>query len=218
MPAGQTIGLDQLSQYFHLPINDVAKELGVCATVLKKICRKNGIPRWPHRKIKSLDKMISSLEAAQAKNPEDGERIKQEIVALKSKKSFLMHNPNALASVKPAQMKRHLHRDQDSQAHAAAGAEAYSAPEVLDDLVRAGQSMINSLAAALYVQMVHPPIPHPLRMAVPPQPYSFAPMPQQESQWSPSDSRPSAFSRVRAVPPPSGTFEAPPCTTRTSSG
>ena len=29
------IGLDVLSQYFHLPINSVAKELGVCATVLK---------------------------------------------------------------------------------------------------------------------------------------------------------------------------------------
>jgi hypothetical protein len=51
MPLAQTIGLETLSKYFHLPINDVAKELGVCATVLKKICRKNGIPRWPHRKV-----------------------------------------------------------------------------------------------------------------------------------------------------------------------
>jgi len=49
------IGFEELAPYFHLPINQVSKELGICATVLKKICRKNGIPRWPHRKIKSLD-------------------------------------------------------------------------------------------------------------------------------------------------------------------
>lgn len=50
-PVAQSMSLEHLSRYFHLPINDVAKELGVCATVLKKICRRNGIPRWPHRKV-----------------------------------------------------------------------------------------------------------------------------------------------------------------------
>ena len=51
MPPSQAITRDQLREYFHLPINEVAKRLGVCATVLKKICRKNGVPRWPHRKV-----------------------------------------------------------------------------------------------------------------------------------------------------------------------
>eukprot|EP00026_Physarum_polycephalum_P006515 Phypoly_transcript_06560.p1 GENE.Phypoly_transcript_06560~~Phypoly_transcript_06560.p1 ORF type:complete len:420 (+),score=103.31 Phypoly_transcript_06560:282-1541(+) len=105
MPLAQTIGLETLSKYFHLPINDVAKELGVCATVLKKICRKNGIPRWPHRKIKSLDKMIMTLEVSVAKNPEDGERIRHEIHTLKNKKMFLMKNPNVLATKAPSMKK-----------------------------------------------------------------------------------------------------------------
>lgn len=96
MPLTQTIGLEQLSEYFHMPINEVAKDLGVCATVLKKICRRNGIPRWPHRKIKSLDKMIKTLETTIAKKPEDEERIKQEIATLRNKKMFLMKNPNVL--------------------------------------------------------------------------------------------------------------------------
>jgi len=96
MPVAQSIGLEQLSEYFHLPINDVAKELGICATVLKKICRRNGIPRWPHRKIKSIDKRIRSLETSVAKNPDEEERIKQEISTLRSKKIFLMKNPNVL--------------------------------------------------------------------------------------------------------------------------
>lgn len=30
----------------------------VCATVLKKICRKSGIPRWPHRKVRLFVKSI----------------------------------------------------------------------------------------------------------------------------------------------------------------
>ena len=80
-----------------MPINEVAKDLGVCATVLKKICRRNGIPRWPHRKIKSLDKMIKTLETTIAKKPEDEERIKQEIATLRNKKMFLMKNPNVLS-------------------------------------------------------------------------------------------------------------------------
>jgi hypothetical protein len=50
-PTQHGIGFEELAEYFHLPITQVSKELGVCATVLKKICRKNGIPRWPHRKV-----------------------------------------------------------------------------------------------------------------------------------------------------------------------
>eukprot|EP01132_Coremiostelium_polycephalum_P007585 gene7585-9326_t len=99
MPQTATIGFEQLSKYFHLPINDVAKELGICATMLKKICRRNGIPRWPHRKIKSLNKMIENLEQSLQNNPSEAEDcIKQEISILKSKKTLIMKNPSILAS------------------------------------------------------------------------------------------------------------------------
>jgi len=151
MPLGQSIGLDLLAKYFHLPINDVAKELGVCATVLKKICRKNGIPRWPHRKIKSLDKMVSTLEVAVAKNPEDSERIKQEIVALRSKKEFLMQNPNVLAAVKPATSKKSAknvsNNDDDSS----------DDQNVLDPT-----TAVHPMAAALFTQLSYPMIPTPI--------------------------------------------------------
>lgn len=40
-----------LSKYFHLPIVDAAKELGMCTTMLKKLCRRCGISRWPYRKV-----------------------------------------------------------------------------------------------------------------------------------------------------------------------
>lgn len=40
-----------LTKYFHLPINVAGKAIGICPTVLKKICRKHGLQRWPHRKV-----------------------------------------------------------------------------------------------------------------------------------------------------------------------
>ena len=43
---------EELCKRFHLPIAQVAQELGVCATVLKKKCRQHGIPRWPFRKVR----------------------------------------------------------------------------------------------------------------------------------------------------------------------
>jgi len=99
MPPSKNISFDELSKYFHLPINQVAKELGVCATILKKICRKNGIPRWPHRKIKSLDKMIANLEVNLSKNRNgEEEDLNHEVELLRTKKNEIMRNPDILVS------------------------------------------------------------------------------------------------------------------------
>ena len=86
---------EELSRYFHMPINDVSSELGICATLLKKICRKHGIKRWPHRKIKSLDNMIEAFERlAEMSGPEDLNTITNDIRELKKKRDFLLKNPN----------------------------------------------------------------------------------------------------------------------------
>ena len=50
-PKGQT-SIEKLAKHFHLPINAAGRELGICPTVLKKICRKHGLTRWPHRKVR----------------------------------------------------------------------------------------------------------------------------------------------------------------------
>lgn len=54
--------LEEISQYFSLPVTQAAKELGVCTTVLKKVCRRHGINRWPQRKLTSLNKSLKNIQ------------------------------------------------------------------------------------------------------------------------------------------------------------
>ena len=54
--------LEELSKYFHLPEKSVAKELGICLTSLKKLCRSYGITRWPFRKLKSLERTMKKVQ------------------------------------------------------------------------------------------------------------------------------------------------------------
>ncbi|TMW58347.1 hypothetical protein Poli38472_009906 [Pythium oligandrum] len=73
----------------------VAKELGVCITLMKKICRRNGLVRWPHRRIRSLVNRITSLQviAANASGAEK-KRFASQISALREELSSVIQNPN----------------------------------------------------------------------------------------------------------------------------
>jgi len=86
--------LKQLSEYFQYPINEAAEKLGICATVLKKICRKNGVSRWPHRKIKSIDTMIDSVKEVMDTHPESVSSLGIDLDELYKKRQYLLDNPN----------------------------------------------------------------------------------------------------------------------------
>lgn len=58
----RVLTFELVSQYFYMPITQAARELNVGLTVLKKKCRELGIPRWPHRKLKSLQTLINDVE------------------------------------------------------------------------------------------------------------------------------------------------------------
>ncbi|KAE8655788.1 Glucan synthase-like 7 [Hibiscus syriacus] len=51
--ATQSLSFDDVADFFSLPLDDAASTLGVSASVLKRICRENGLDRWPHRKFLS---------------------------------------------------------------------------------------------------------------------------------------------------------------------
>lgn len=58
------IGYSEIKQYFYMPITQAAKEMKVGLTILKKRCRELGIPRWPHRKMKSLRSLIRNVQVS----------------------------------------------------------------------------------------------------------------------------------------------------------
>ncbi|KAK1268222.1 Protein RKD3 [Acorus gramineus] len=78
-----TVGLEEMSRHFYVPINQAAKEMKIGLTALKKRCRELGISRWPHRKMKSLKTLIHSVQG------NDEERLRREIEALKEQKALM---------------------------------------------------------------------------------------------------------------------------------
>ncbi|XP_047063809.1 uncharacterized protein LOC124671484 [Lolium rigidum] len=67
-----SLTLGDIAQYFHLPIREASRTLRIGLSILKKKCRQYGIPRWPHRKIKSLDSLIQDLEYVLNDTEKDG--------------------------------------------------------------------------------------------------------------------------------------------------
>lgn len=59
----QSVTREELARHFHLPISEAARRIGICTTVIKKICRSYGINRWPQRKVAAITKRIAGLES-----------------------------------------------------------------------------------------------------------------------------------------------------------
>lgn len=53
VPDAKSPSYDDVSKFFSLPLSDAADSLGVCPTVLKKLCYENGLVRWPYRQFLS---------------------------------------------------------------------------------------------------------------------------------------------------------------------
>lgn len=55
---GLTMTFLEEGGYFDLPIKEAATKLGLGITTLKRVCRSNGMTRWPFRKRNSLGRLI----------------------------------------------------------------------------------------------------------------------------------------------------------------
>ncbi|CAO2194404.1 unnamed protein product [Urochloa humidicola] len=63
-PTRVSLSYEEISKLFSLPIAEAASILGVCTSVLKRICRTHGIVRWPYRKL------VSAKPGDDTKGPE----------------------------------------------------------------------------------------------------------------------------------------------------
>jgi hypothetical protein len=95
--------IDELRRYFHLPLVEVAKQLGICTTLLKKVCRKLKIKKWPYRQIRSITKSVQSLEMASLNDAlEESERARyrEQIALLQHTLDLLIQDPNTPGMLK----------------------------------------------------------------------------------------------------------------------
>eukprot|EP00698_Gefionella_okellyi_P004864 TRINITY_DN14498_c0_g1_i1.p1 TRINITY_DN14498_c0_g1~~TRINITY_DN14498_c0_g1_i1.p1 ORF type:complete len:233 (-),score=40.46 TRINITY_DN14498_c0_g1_i1:78-701(-) len=85
-PQNGVVSIDQIGEVLQLPLLDAARHLGVCVASVKKICRRNGIARWPQRKIFSVERMIKQMEATRRIPPSEFAVLRlgiQELAALR---------------------------------------------------------------------------------------------------------------------------------------
>lgn len=54
------VTLRDLERYFEYPIEEVSKMMGVSTTIIKRLCRKYGIKRWPYRQVSEAVPFFSS--------------------------------------------------------------------------------------------------------------------------------------------------------------
>ncbi|KAL6523957.1 hypothetical protein OROMI_031052 [Orobanche minor] len=74
--------LSDLAGYFHLPINAASNEMKICPSALKNICRKEGLSRWPYRKIKSIEGKIKKKQSLNSSDANERARAEVEIQEL----------------------------------------------------------------------------------------------------------------------------------------
>ncbi|EOA38815.1 hypothetical protein CARUB_v10011133mg [Capsella rubella] len=91
----KTLSKEIISLYFYMPIAQAAKELNIGLTLLKRRCRELGIQRWPHRKLMSLQKLISNVKELKKMEGEGNEdKLRNALEKLEKEKKLIEELPH----------------------------------------------------------------------------------------------------------------------------
>uniref|UniRef100_A0A0D9VKZ2 RWP-RK domain-containing protein n=1 Tax=Leersia perrieri TaxID=77586 RepID=A0A0D9VKZ2_9ORYZ len=90
----KTLTFELVSQYFCMPIKQAAQELTVGLTLLKSRCRALGIPRWPYRKVKSLQALIRNVQELATETGQDEKMTMNTVEMLQQTKKLMEQSPD----------------------------------------------------------------------------------------------------------------------------
>ncbi|EFC48509.1 predicted protein [Naegleria gruberi] len=95
----KNIAFNDIASCFEMPIRDASQLLGVSLTQLKRLCREFQIPRWPFRRLNSIQRRIEVLQIMQqrseskndqksvAQTQQEIDKLQREVVELKTNPS-----------------------------------------------------------------------------------------------------------------------------------
>ncbi|KAL6912139.1 hypothetical protein ACP4OV_000944 [Aristida adscensionis] len=107
-----------VSQHFSMPINQAARELSVGLTVLKKRCRELGVPRWPHRKIKTLDTLMDTVqEMGKTTEGVDGNLTRRALEKLQQHKQLIQERPGMMLDEETKRLRQALYKESYNRRH-----------------------------------------------------------------------------------------------------
>jgi RWP-RK domain len=58
------LSFELVAPKFGMPLLEAAKQIGVSKSTLHIWCKINGITRWPYRKIRSMEMLISNVQVS----------------------------------------------------------------------------------------------------------------------------------------------------------
>ncbi|CAM9830472.1 unnamed protein product, partial [Choristocarpus tenellus] len=95
----KTVTRATLERYFDRPLDEAGRALGVSTTIVKRLCRKMGITRWPFRQICSVNKALSKIHEMikNAKTPCDAEKLQERVRYLEEQRRLLFREPAPLS-------------------------------------------------------------------------------------------------------------------------
>jgi len=73
--------IHEVRRYFGYPIAEAAQRLRTSTTVLKRICRRNGVVRWPFRQVKALEHLSAQVKSLVAQSNEGGDAPSSTLLA-----------------------------------------------------------------------------------------------------------------------------------------
>ena len=103
VPGSSVICERELRQHFHLPLHTAAQKFGICTTAFKKLCRRFGIAKWPHRQLRGIDKKIAALKAELNYTTGDREGCCRSLKALREEKMRISRSSGSGGTEKSAE-------------------------------------------------------------------------------------------------------------------